>query len=129
MPSFSERSKSKLYTCHPDLQKLFNEVVKHWDCTVLWGYRNREQQNNFYNNGASNKKFPESKHNKEISEAIDVTPYPIKWLPKERHYAFSFFVLGIATMMGIKLRLGSDWDGDKDLNDQELFDLNHFELI
>jgi len=128
MASFSERSKSKLYTCHNDLQRLFNEVIKHWDCTILCGYRGQKEQDNAYNSGRSDKKFPDGKHNKEPSMAVDVTPYPIDWGQREKHYSFAFFVLGIATMMGIKLRLGADWDSDKDLSDQELFDLNHFEL-
>ena len=44
MPSFSQRSLDRLATCHPDLNRLFTEVVKHFDCTVLCGHRGQEEQ-------------------------------------------------------------------------------------
>ena len=39
MPNFSIVSKQRLNTCHQDLQKLFNEVIKHYDCAVIQGAR------------------------------------------------------------------------------------------
>jgi peptidoglycan L-alanyl-D-glutamate endopeptidase CwlK len=44
MPQFGKDSLTKLSTCHPDLQKLFNEVIKHYDCTILEGHRSDEDQ-------------------------------------------------------------------------------------
>ena len=51
MPSFSGRSKEKLASCHPDLQKVFNEVIKHIDCTIIEGHRGEERQNRFADEG------------------------------------------------------------------------------
>ena len=48
MPSYSSRSLQKLSTCHPKIQKVFNEVIKHYDCTILEGHRDKETQDGFY---------------------------------------------------------------------------------
>ena len=42
MPSFSTRSKSNLDQAQTDLQRLFNAVIKHYDCTVICGHRSQE---------------------------------------------------------------------------------------
>ena len=44
MPKFSQRSKDRLNTCHEDLVRLFTEVIKHYDCTILEGQRTPERQ-------------------------------------------------------------------------------------
>jgi peptidoglycan L-alanyl-D-glutamate endopeptidase CwlK len=51
MPKFSEKSAEKLNTCHPDLVRLFQEVVKYFDCTILEGMRGRERQERFFREG------------------------------------------------------------------------------
>tara|TARA_R100001594_G_scaffold77425_1_gene112041 strand:- start:2716 stop:3111 length:396 start_codon:yes stop_codon:yes gene_type:complete len=129
MPSFSGRSAAKLSECDERLQKVFNEVVKHFDCTVLEGRRSKERQDELYRTGKSKVQYPNSKHNVEpLSMACDVAPYPIDWNDKSRFYFFGGFVLGIAKSMGIDLRWGGDWDSDMDINDQTFMDLPHFEV-
>ena len=44
MPKFGNRSKQRLETCHEDLQEIFNEVIKYFDCSVLCGHRGEEDQ-------------------------------------------------------------------------------------
>ena len=39
MPYFGRRSKKQLSTCDKKLQDVFNEVIKHVDCSVLEGHR------------------------------------------------------------------------------------------
>jgi peptidoglycan L-alanyl-D-glutamate endopeptidase CwlK len=129
MPNFGERSRINLETCHEDLQRLFNEVIKHFDCSVICGYRGQEEQDKAYHNGQSKLKFPESKHNQMPSLAVDVVPYPIDWSDHERFYMFVGIVRGIAAMMNIPIRCGADWDGDMEIKDQNFHDLPHFELI
>ena len=75
MPKFGQTSKENLSTCHEDLQRLFNEVIKHWDCSVTEGYRNEERQNKAYRGGKSKVKYPNGKHNRVPSNAVDVVPY------------------------------------------------------
>jgi peptidoglycan L-alanyl-D-glutamate endopeptidase CwlK len=129
MPTFGERSRNNLETCHEDLQKLFNEVIKHFDCSVICGHRGQEEQDKAFHNGWSKLKFPESKHNKTPALAADVVPYPVDWEAKQRFYMFVGIVRGIAAMMNIPIRCGADWDGDMEIKDQNFHDLPHFELL
>lgn len=133
MPSFSKSSQSKLKTCHLLLQKLFNEVIKEFDCTITCGERGEFEQNEAFRKGYSKLKYPQSKHNvvppKEKAEATDAVPYPIDWKDTERMYYFGGFVKGKASAMGIKIRWGGDWDSDTQVKDQNFIDLPHFELI
>jgi peptidoglycan L-alanyl-D-glutamate endopeptidase CwlK len=128
LPRFGPLSVSKLATAHPDLQRLFNEVIKHWDCTVLEGHRDQAAQDRAFEQGRSKLKWPNGNHNALPSRAVDVAPYPIDWNDQRRFLAFSGFVLGVASQLGIKVRWGGDWDSDRDLRDQKFNDLVHFEL-
>ena len=129
MPHFGERSMQRLSSCHPDLQRLFNEVIKYYDCTILCGYRNENEQNKAYKEGRPKVKFPNGKHNKMPSLAVDVAPYPIDWNDLNRFYMFVGIVRGIAAQMNIQIRCGADWDGDMTTKDQNFHDLPHFELV
>lgn len=77
MPSFSRKSLSKLNTCDERLQRIFMEVIKKEDCTILCGTRSKEDQNMMYKTHRSKLKYPQSKHNRLPSKAVDVAPYPI----------------------------------------------------
>lgn len=130
MAEFSKTSLEHLKTCHVDLQRLFMEVIKNYDCTILEGYRGREEQEKAVKEGNSKLHYPESKHNKIPSLAIDVAPYPVPdWdNEKGKFVNFAYEVLGIAKMMGIKIRWGGAWTGKRNKPGQ-LDDLPHFELI
>lgn len=128
MPAFSTRSKSALLTCDNRLQRVFNEVIKHYDCIVLEGHRGKDAQNEAYRKGTSQLKWPNGNHNKLPSRAVDVAPFPIDWNNRERFVHFAGFVKGIAAQMGILLTWGGDWNDNWNLKDQTFFDLPHFEL-
>jgi peptidoglycan L-alanyl-D-glutamate endopeptidase CwlK len=51
MPRFSEKSLSRLGTCDPRLQRVFHEVIRHFDCTILEGHRDKERQNRMVEEG------------------------------------------------------------------------------
>lgn len=125
---FSDSSKAKLETCHPDLQKLFGEVIKNYDCTIICGHRNKAEQNEAFMKGYSKLKYPDSKHNSFPSKAIDVMPYPINWNDKSRHLHFAGYVQAVADQLGIKIRWGGNFDGDRNL-DNGFLDRPHFELV
>tara|TARA_R100000808_G_scaffold24134_1_gene54837 strand:- start:1093 stop:1485 length:393 start_codon:yes stop_codon:yes gene_type:complete len=125
---FGKSSKRRLATCHPDLQKVFNEVIKYVDCSVLEGHRDERKQNQYFSEGKSKVKYPMGRHNTNPSRAVDVTPYPVNWKDRERQTLFAGFVLGIAKSMGINLRWGGDWDQDFQVNDNRFDDFPHFEL-
>ena len=122
----------RLATCDVRLQKVFNEVIKYYDCTVTCGYRGEEDQNKAFDEGRSNAKFPKGKHNNSPSTAVDIYPYPEDFKNFDRLSHFAGFVLGIANSMGIKLRWGRDWHQEfwtKKKDTTKLKDYPHFELV
>ncbi len=136
MPKFSQSSFSKLSTCHPDLQALFYEVIKYYDCTILEGYRNQEDQEKAFSDGHSKLHFPDGKHNHQPSMAVDVSPYPLNFNDERLSLWFGGYVMGIAQKlkeegkMSHSLRWGGSWDGLGKLDRAgQLNDDVHFELI
>lgn len=129
MNQFSEQSKQKLESCHPELQRLFREVIKHYDCTVICGHRNQADQEEAFRTGTSTLRYPSSKHNSIPSLAVDVVPFPIDWKDMKRFYHFVGFVRGLASQMGINVRSGLDWNGNMNFKDENFHDAPHFELI
>ena len=128
MTHFGRKSKERLNTCDSNLQKVFNEVIKHVDCSVLEGHREKDRQNKLYEEGKTKVKYPNGRHNRQPSSAVDVTPYPVDWKDRERQTLFAGFVIGVASQMGINLRWGGDWDQDFQVVDNRFDDFPHFEL-
>ena len=128
MAKFGRRSRERLATCDERLQKVFNEVIKYVDCSVLEGHRGEERQNRFVDEGKSKVRFPNGRHNSKPSRAVDVTPYPVDWNDRERQTLFAGFVLGVATRMGHNIRWGGDWDQDWEVRDNKFDDFPHFEI-
>ena len=128
MPRFGKNSRNRLATCDDKLQKIFNEVIKHIDCSVLEGHRGEEHKNKLCDEGKSKVRFPDGRHNAKPSNAVDVTPYPVNWEDRERQTLFAGFVLGIAKSMNINLRWGGDWNQDFQVNDNKFDDFPHFEV-
>lgn len=142
MARFGKRSQDNLDTCHPDFQRLFAEVVRWFDCSVLYGFRDEKLQNKLFNKvpKVTKVKWPDSTHNTVPSNGIDVVPYPIRWPDKRNRpetfakdlgsfYMFDGYVLATAKQMGIEIISGSDWDRDFDLLDQSFDDLAHFQRV
>ena len=128
MPRFGKRSIGRLQTCDQKLQELFYEVVKHFDCSIIEGHRGEERQNKAFADGKSKVKYPNGKHNKFPSVAVDVAPYPIDWSDRDRFHYFGGFVLGVAKEMGMNIRWGGDWNQDTHTKDNKFDDLVHFEI-
>lgn len=116
--------------------------MQEYDCTIIQGARTAAQQAENVRNGVS--KTLDSKHVTSAAfplvRAVDVAPYPVVWPTAEmtraqyahavgRFYHFGCFVQLRARAMGIALRWGADWDGDKDFFEQTFDDLPHFELV
>jgi peptidoglycan L-alanyl-D-glutamate endopeptidase CwlK len=105
-----------------------NEVVKHFDCTIIEGHRNEQKQNEAFASGHSKLKWPNGNHNSMPSKAVDVIPFPIDWNDRERMTLFAGFVMGIAQGMGIDIRWGGDWNENTQVKDNKFDDLVHFEV-
>ena len=132
MARFGKSSTRNLESAHPDLQRLFRKVVEKFDCSVICGARNEDAQTLAFVMGKSSVEYPNSKHNKIPSEAVDVIPYPFKagdWNDLGKLYMFVGYVKAIADEMGIEIRVGADWDGDGNTKDQNFHDLPHFEIV
>lgn len=128
MARFGTRSKSRLHSCDERLQGLFEKVVKGFDCTVLEGFRGKDKQNAAFDKGNSKLRFPEGKHNRMPSIAVDIAPYPVDWRDRDRFHYFAGYVLGIASEMGLNIRWGGDWDQDTETKDNNFDDLVHYEI-
>ena len=119
-------SQQRLKTCRTKLQFLFNQVIKHQDCAIMCGFRDRVDQNAAFFEGKSKLKFPNSKHNHHPSFAVDVVPYPIDWKNKNRFIYFAGLVKGFAIYQNIDIR----WLGDANMDSNpQGWDLGHYELI
>ena len=132
MYKFSKRSRDNLSTASENLQKLFNEVIKEIDCTVICGHRSPEEQFELYKKGRVNKDFKwivvdkskvvtnidgrakKSNHNYLPSRAVDVVPYPLDWNDLNAFKKLGEVVKRKAKELGIKISWGGDWQTLKD---------------
>ena len=126
--ALSPGSLEKLATCDPRLQALVQAVEKDWDLTVLCGTRNQADQEAAFAAGATKVHFPNGRHNKNPSMAVDMTPFPINFDDKERLVLFAGLVIGHAKAMGLNIRWGGNWKQDWDMRDNSFNDLDHFEI-
>ena len=144
MAKFGQNSLDKLATCHPDIQKVMHEAIKHYDFTVLYGHRTAAEQLSLYKQGRKlvdgkwvrigktvtdkDGTVKKSKHNYSPSVAIDIAPYPINWNNLTRFKELKEVVFKAAEKVGVKLVWGADWDGDGDIAEHSLQDYPHYEL-
>lgn len=142
MPRFSAQSRRHLGTCRRELKILFGEVIKDVDCTVTQGHRGEEAQNEAYAREKTTKQWPDSKHNQLPSDAADVAPYDaeirgIDWDDVQGFWMFVGYVRATFKQLqkrgmvstDVRLRVGGDWDGDFDTDDQQFNDAPHFEIV
>lgn len=110
---FSQRSLTKLKTCHFKLQEVAKEAIKYMNFSVECGHRDEWNQNNVYLLGYSKVKFPKSYHNKQPSMAVDLLPYPTRYKKDEEFFRLAGVVTAVAGIMGIDIEWGYDkwkWD-------------------
>jgi peptidoglycan L-alanyl-D-glutamate endopeptidase CwlK len=110
---------ARLNTCHPDLIRLFTEVIKDRDCAIICGHRTKEEQEKAYPL-YSKVRWPDSKHNKVPSLAVDVMPYPILWKGFDGIREFANWVLIVAKQLNINVT----WGGAR----KKFCDMPHYEL-
>ena len=138
MPSFSATSLTRLSECHEDLQKIAHEAIKIYDFLVGTGFRNEIDQNKAFAERKSKLKWPMGKHNKILSEAYDLYPYPFDGSNKPDNINRFYFMAGV--MLSIaeylyekgeithKLRWGGDFNHNVVFTDDKWDDLPHFEI-
>jgi len=138
MANFGKASRKRRETLHPKLQIILDETIKIFDFTIVYGYRNKEEQEKAFKEGKSKLNWPDSKHNKFPSDAVDVAPWDpslnngkggIDWENKERFILLWGIIKGIAYEKNIEIRWGGDWDNDTFMKDQKFIDMPHIELV
>lgn len=132
MREWGEVSKRRLGELDPRLQDMCNFILRHvCDISIVCAHRGEEDQNKAYDTKHSQVRFPNGKHNKLPSIAVDIAPYPYPKNDAKLRTALGY-IAGRAIAWGIEhdiqLRWGGDWDGDGDVTDQTFDDLFHIEL-
>ena len=120
---FGKKSLERLAQCDERLQKLCKTMIDRsdFDLTITCGYRNKEDQEKAFKDGTSHVHFPNGKHNKWPSQAVDICPYPINWDKKDiRWHKMISSAYAIAKEMGIKIRSGKEFTFE---------DYPHIELV
>ena len=111
------------------LDRVLQEVA---DISLICGFRDRDTQDAAVAAGTSEVEWPDGKHNKWPSLAVDLRPYP---MPKRKEvlWAALGYIAGRMVQIGIEegvaLRWGGDWDRDGDVTDQSFYDLFHIEIV
>lgn len=137
MNEWSEKSFKALNTLHVDLRLICNHMLQIHDCSIIWGHRDKKTQNALYKQKLSKLQWPDSKHNKFLSEAVDLIPYLQGGDPyADPKYAtyFSGLVLGAsdelyqAGRIQRRIRWGGNWSVKRDKPFADFFDAYHYEL-
>lgn len=111
----TSNSLSKLKECDPRLVKLIMRVDELYPVQVICGHRNKEDQDKAFAEKKSKLKFPDSKHNKKPSLAVDLVPDPdrnpktISWTDMKEWQIMCHVVEQAADELGINIRLGRDF--------------------
>ncbi|XAG95803.1 L-alanyl-D-glutamate peptidase [Kononvirus KKP3711] len=133
---FSKKSLAQLDTVDPRLKALAIQVlsVSPIDFTIVQGRRTVAQSAQNIKNGTSFLSDP-SKSKHVTGEAIDFAPYvngKLDWDDREKFWTIAKLFKQEAEKMGIKVRLGADWNGSgsyKDEVQRGTFDGGHVELV
>lgn len=140
MPKFGRRSFEVRNALHPDLMLIFDTVIQHFDCSLIEGYRPKERQDMLFEQGFSDVKWPNGKHNVSPSLAVDAMPWHqerphIDWAHSKSITHLAGFVRGVAVVLFSQRRIthlirwGGDWDRDFDVRERQAFnDSPHYEL-
>ena len=121
MASFGDGSKRRLATLDLQLQDVMNEAIKHFDFSIIWGYRGKAHQDRAFREGNSKVKWPNSRHNEMPSQAVDIVPYPGGFSNEdEAFYKMATYIFRAAHDTDVSLVWGGHWKRFKDLA--------HFEL-
>ena len=129
-----------LSTCTRDIQTIFMEVVKNYDCSVIEGHRTAERQNEHWQKGRKDGVIVEkskvvtykdgyenkSKHQSHPSIAIDVVPYPELWSDKDKLIELKGVVKYVQAKLLSEGKITKTLDNGGDL--WSGFDLPHWQI-
>lgn len=130
---WSPDSQLVLDELHPKLAvvvtRIRDEVA---DVSLLEGYRDQQRQSDMYDSGASHVVWPNGKHNRRPSWAVDLRPFPCPDDEPKLWGALGYIAgsaIYIGKEEGLILRWGGDWNRNGDVTDQKFYDLWHIEIV
>ncbi len=140
---YGKGSTEKLDTCHPVLQQIADEALSlsPYDISIIHGLRGEQLQNELYDDNASTKIYPDSRHNKSsdpyidepyrMSDALDFAPWVngVDWEDTHIFAVIAGCFFAAAANVGYKIRWGGDFNGNGSTTDQNLKDWGHIEVI
>jgi len=110
MPTFGTKSKQALQKVDPDMVRVLDRAIKKYNFSVIWGYRNEEQQNEMYANGATRNPWPTSNHNHNPARAVDIVPYPNGYAASHREFCeLATYVYEAANELEVRVEWGGHW--------------------
>ena len=128
---FGKDSLENLSSVDPRLEEIAKLVLIIKDHSIIKGHRGQVEQDAAYASGASHVFWPNGKHNKFPSLAIDVQTYPRpaddQDLRDEQLYLLGLYK-GIGSLIGVRLRTGADWQNDGVIKTIGFVDLFHVEI-
>jgi len=131
---YGKSSMAYLDMAHPDLQIVMHDALGTdiLDISIIDSHRNEAKQNRLYDLKKSKVRWPNGKHNKMPSDAVDAAPFingKVSW-NKMHCCVLAGIILTCAAKRGIKIRWGGNWDMDNEpITDQDFQDLVHFERV
>jgi peptidoglycan L-alanyl-D-glutamate endopeptidase CwlK len=132
MATWSEQSQKVYDELDPRLQVLVTRIRDEvHDISLLQGFRDREEQNTMFENDASMVRWPDSKHNRKPSLAIDLQPYP-RYAEDTYLWCQLGYIAGAALIIareeGFEIRWGGNWNCESPILGQKFKDLWHIEI-
>ena len=133
MPAFGKRSRDRIATLDSRWKPLLESAIEEIDFTVICGHRDIEAQTRAFDSGHSTVSWPNSKHNKNPSLAVDLAPWHtdaphIHWKEDREFIFLAGLIFAYGRILHLDIRWGGDWDGDFDQSDQTFMDIGHFEI-
>lgn len=139
MYQYSAKGQERLEECHPDIQTIWNELIKWIDVVIFCGHRGQAEQHQAFLENKSKLDWPNSEHNKIPSMAIDAGPYfvDVRNTDWNDRLAFARLAGRVDQIVDQLLKegkithtitWGGDWDNDGRSTDHKFLDLPHFQL-
>lgn len=129
--TWSNKSLQVRATLDPRLQVMVDELLKYMDVSLVQGHRGEAEQNDYFDRGVSQVRWPNGKHNSYPSLAVDMQPYPYPTNENDLRAALGYMAglcWLIAERNGFSLRWGGDWNRNGDVTDNGFDDLYHLEI-
>ena len=125
-------SLTRLQTCDPRLIGVMTKAAKYLPIMIVCGHRDQAAQDAAFESHTSKTPWPQSKHNSQPSLAVDFAPLKpdgtIDWNNTKSFVYMAGWILAFGAAVGIKLRSGADWNGNRLIEKGDDWDPGHIEV-